>query len=131
MLRGAMEPKTPRVAKKARNEHGTQVARAITCASCGAKDTIRFAPKDPKRALCRKCAANQLGVQDPDTKVGNEISFTCPQCKRTLLTHDSGAAKYSDYVCNDCMRGIESKQGNKTKEAARVSKKVVRVRKAE
>jgi DNA-directed RNA polymerase subunit RPC12/RpoP len=123
-----MEPK-PKVAKKERNEHGTQVARAITCASCGAKDTIRFAPKDPKRALCRKCAVNQLGVQDPDSKLGDKISYTCAQCKRTLLTDDPNAAKYTDYVCNDCMRGIESKQENKTKDAARISKKVLRVRK--
>jgi CxxC-x17-CxxC domain-containing protein len=130
MLYSFMNPKDPRVARKVRSEHGTRVARQIVCSSCGAKDTIHFAPKDPKRVLCRKCAADLLGIEDPDTRVGSNVSFKCAQCGRAGTTQDKRKAESGDYVCNDCMRGIESRQENKTKTAVRLSKKVVRVRKS-
>ena len=117
-----------KVVRKVRSEHGTRVARSIVCSQCGAKDTIHFSPKDPKRALCRKCAADLLGVEDPDTRVGSQVTFVCAQCGRTGTTQDKLRAKEPGYLCVDCLRGIESNQEHKTKRAARVSKKVVRVR---
>jgi ribosomal protein L34E len=126
-----MKPKEPRVARKVRNDHGTRVLRSIICAACNAKDTIHFAPKDPKRALCRKCAADLLGVEDPDTKVGSDFPFKCAQCGRKGITKDRAKAESGDYLCADCIRGIESNQENKTKSAVRLSKKVVRVRKSD
>lgn len=127
----AKEPRTePRVSRKVRSEHGTRVARSIVCSRCQAKDTIHFAPKDSKRALCRKCAADLLGVEDPDTHVGTAVAFTCAQCGRKGTTQNKARAESGDYVCNDCLRGIESQQENKTKSAVRLSKKVVRVRKS-
>src|SRR5688572_22889437 len=43
-----------------RNEHGTRIARRITCSRCGKSDHVPFVPKDAKRALCRDCAAEML-----------------------------------------------------------------------
>lgn len=135
MLRPFMNGKGPReeqkVARKVRSEHGTRVARSIVCSACKAKDTIHFAPKDPKRALCRKCAVDLLGVEDPDTRLGSNVPYVCAQCGRKGTTQDKRKVDSGEYVCNDCKRGIESLQENKTNAASRVSKKVVRVRKSE
>ena len=49
--------------RKVRSEHGTRVARSIQCSACGERDTIHFAPKDPSRVLCRRCAADKLGAR--------------------------------------------------------------------
>ncbi|MCK6546123.1 hypothetical protein L6R52_09660, partial [Myxococcota bacterium] len=122
-----IEPAIPKPIRKVRSEHGTRVARSITCSSCGQRDTIHFAPKDPKRALCRRCAADQLGALDPDTNVLSERPFVCAECGRQGVT-TKVLAPGADFVCNDCLRGIASKQEDKTKTATRLSKKVLRVR---
>ena len=115
--------------QKVRSEHGTRVARAITCSSCGERDTVHFAPRDPKRVLCRKCAADLLGVDDPDTEVGSLHPFVCAQCRRSGMTAHRLTGK-KPFLCKDCLLGIETRQENKTKAATRLSKKVVRVRRS-
>ncbi len=54
---------------KVRTEHGTRVARSITCVRCGADDTLHFIPRHEARALCRKCAAATLDVADTDAGI--------------------------------------------------------------
>lgn len=125
--RGSSDSPAAPTIRKVRSEHGTRVARSITCSACGAKDTIHFAPKDPKRALCRRCAADLLGAVDPDTNVSTPKPYTCAQCGRTGTT-DRPIADPREFLCPDCFRGIETKQGNKAKTGTAVSKGVLRVR---
>jgi CxxC-x17-CxxC domain-containing protein len=116
--------------RKVRSEHGTRVARRVVCSECGKHDVIDFAPRDLKMALCRECAFEKLGISDPDNPAHQLFPVTCVTCgKKTkvpFLPQDP-----NDVECADCYRGIETQQGNKTKTASRVSKKVVRVRRPE
>lgn len=121
-------PKRGKVVRKVRNEHGTRVARRIRCASCGAEDTIDFAPKDPSQVLCRRCAFDQYGAIDPDDPSVRRRSTTCPECRRSFeavisLRHPEPP------ICPDCRAGIISQQQHRTKKAVRLSAKVVRARK--
>jgi CxxC-x17-CxxC domain-containing protein len=111
--------------KKVRSKHGTRVARSITCRSCGAKDTIHFAPKDPKDVLCRKCAAEKIGVADADANIYPEARLACIECGEIESTRWD---EPETFVCEDCRAGIFTKQGDKSKQAERVSKKVLRKR---
>ena len=109
--------------RKIRSEHGTRVARQIVCRSCGATDTIHFAPKDPARALCRKCAAEFLGIEDEDASILATRKLTCIECGKV---QDTKWDEPESFRCKDCLAGIYTKQGDKTKGAERVSKKVIR-----
>jgi hypothetical protein len=113
--------------RKVRSEHGTRVARSIKCSACGAKDTIHFAPRNPAHVLCRKCAADLLGVEDPDTNVHALHPFVCASCGRSGMTQ-ARIDPDRDFICKDCLAGIESRQEHKTKSATRVSNKLLRVR---
>lgn len=117
-----MDKKSPPV-RKIRSEYGTRVARSIVCRSCGKKDTIHFAPKDPAGALCRRCAADLLGVADHDAGIYRERNLTCITCGAVEKTHYEDDATFE---CRDCRAGIHTKQGDKAKGAERVSKKVIR-----
>ena len=117
-----------RQTRKVKNEHGTRVARAITCARCGAKDTVHFAPRRADRTLCRKCAAEVLGVSDEDAGIRPERVLVCIECskeERTTFTGEEDAFK-----CRDCARGIWSQQKDRGKSAERVDStgRVLRVR---
>lgn len=114
--------------RKIRTEHGTRVARSIVCRNCGAKDTIHFAPKDPAGALCRKCAAELLGLSDQDASIYPERNLTCITCGAVEKTQRSDPTTFE---CRDCRAGIFTKQGDKTKGAERVSKKVIRRKREE
>ena len=107
--------------RKIRSEHGTRVARTIVCRNCGASDTLHFAPKDPARALCRKCAAEMLGIEDEDASIVAQRKLTCIQCGKLEETRIEHA---ESFLCHDCFRGIYTKQGDKTKGAERVKKGV-------
>lgn len=116
----------PSEVRKVRTPHGTRVARTITCANCGKTDNISFAPRDPERALCRKCAAEHLNVSDLDAGIRPEQDWTCHECGRVERAHWRGD---SAFACSDCRKGILSKQDNRTKNAERVGAgKVLRVR---
>lgn len=110
--------------RKIRSEHGTRVARSIVCRSCGAKDTIHFAPKEPARALCRKCAAQILGIADEEAGIVRKRKLTCIECGKIEETTLEGA--HGEYRCKDCFAGIHTKQGDKTKKAAKVKKGVLK-----
>lgn len=121
--------KTGKEVRSVRTVHGTRVARSIVCSSCGTRDTIHFAPKDPAKVLCRRCAADLLGVQDPYRSVGSSLAFVCPACGRPAST--SARPKEGEVLlCKDCSSGIESKQENKAKQATRLSGRVLRVRRS-
>ncbi len=109
--------------RKIRSEHGTRVARSIVCRSCGAHDTIHFAPKDPARALCRKCAAQLLGVEDAEAGILAKRKLTCVECGRV---EDTRWTEVDMFRCKDCLAGIFTKQGDKTKGAEKVKKGVLR-----
>jgi CxxC-x17-CxxC domain-containing protein len=127
----ALRPKAPapKPVRKVRTEHGTRVARAVVCSACGKRDTIHFAPKDPAKVLCRRCAADLLGVGDPDTEVGSLHPFTCASCGRSGMTQKRIPVA-QEFLCKDCLLGIESKQGTRTREATRLSSRVLRVRRS-
>ena len=118
----------PNSVRKVKNEHGTRVARAITCARCGAKDTVSFAPRNADRTLCRKCAAEVLGVSDEDAGIRPERVLTCIECKKEERTTFTGEA--DTFKCRDCARGIWTQQKDRGKSAERVDAKgrVLRVR---
>lgn len=114
--------------KKVRTEHGTRVARAIVCTECGAKDTVHFAPRDESRVLCRKCAAQLLGVSDRDAGIRPEREHECCECGRREVAAWRGE---DPFVCSDCRCGILSHQQNRTKKAERVGEgRVLRVRRS-
>ncbi len=119
--------KTPGAVRKVRSKHGTRVARAITCARCGERDTVAFAPRDPDRALCRRCAADQLGIEDVEAGIVVERDLTCTECGKEERT---SYAKEEPFLCKDCARGIWTKQQDRSKSAERLGKRgrVLRVR---
>ncbi len=129
-------PRTPkedapptRAMNKVRTAHGTRVARRITCASCGKADTIDFAPKDPSRVLCRKCAFEAYGVLDPDDVSLRTHRVRCGVCRKMFdRVVDPKHTESGLATCSDCRAGIETAQGDKSKTATRVSPKVVRVK---
>lgn len=111
---------------KAKNEHGTRVARAIVCSECGAKDTVAFAPRNMERVLCRRCAAQILGIEDTEAGIRPEQVLKCIECGRAEKTNFPNPA---EFVCKDCRQGIVSQQQDRTKKAERVANgKVLRVK---
>lgn len=113
--------------RKVRSPHGTRVARAIVCSRCGAKDTVHFAPRDTARAMCRRCAADVLGVEDADAGIRKERVLTCTECGKEERT---SYAKEAPFVCRDCAQGIWTRQGDRSKSAEKLGTKgrVLRVR---
>src|SRR5687767_10999569 len=109
--------------RKIRSEHGTRVARSIVCRNCGAKDRIDFAPKDPERALCRRCAAELIGVEDPEASIVAKRKLTCIECRKI---EETTWDEEETFRCKDCLRGIHTQQGDKAKRADRVKKGVLR-----
>lgn len=59
----------PRLVPRVRNEHGTRVAKQITCSRCGTEDTVHFIPRKGEQQLCRRCAAELLGVGDEEGRI--------------------------------------------------------------
>lgn len=117
----------PQAVRKVRSPHGTRVARSITCNRCGKSDTVAFAPRDASRALCRKCAAETLGIEDREAGIRVERTLTCTDCGKEELTTFTGE---DPFLCRDCAQGIWTKQGDRSKSAERLGKKgrVLRVR---
>jgi hypothetical protein len=112
---------------KVRTVHGTRVARRIVCSACGASDTIDFAPRDPSKVLCRRCVFEQHNVVDADDTDAKTRRADCARCGKSFeITIRPG--KPAPAECPDCRAGIETKQGDRSRGALRVSKKVVRAR---
>lgn len=131
MSRDSSDRKTneddPKVVRKVRTDFGTRVARAILCSACGKDDTVHFAPRTPAAALCRRCAADILGIPDEDAGIRIERELTCVDCGKQEKTSFD---KEGPYQCKDCFMGIWTKQKDRTKSAERLGKKgrVLRVR---
>jgi len=123
------EAPSKKTMNKVRTVHGTRVARRIKCSACGKSDTIDFAPKDPTKVLCRKCAFETYGVLDPDDVALRTQSVKCSVCRKNfdLTTDPERGPDAGMPVCRDCRNGVETKQGNKSQAATRVSANVVRV----
>ena len=112
--------------RKVRTDHGTRVARSIACVACGEKDTISFAPRDASRALCRRCAAEHLGVTDPEAGIRGDRPLTCTSCGRE---QETAWREPETFQCRDCVMGIETQQQDRSKRAHRTSQGVLRIRK--
>ena len=114
-------------ARKVRSPFGTQVARKIKCSSCGALDTIHFSPRPDQRILCRKCAADELGVIDREANITPEARTKCQRCGLFLKK----ICKHEDPLdCMDYARSLAMNQGKRAKGAIRGANGVVRVRKS-
>jgi len=61
--KGLYEPKRCSDCRKAkRQERFSDKRYEITCAQCGAKDTVPFEPKNPEGILCTKCFKESKGA---------------------------------------------------------------------
>ncbi len=127
----APDTRVQRQAKKIRNDHGTRVSVRIVCSVCGQSDTIPFAPKDPSRAMCRKCAFEILDVSDPDVRDLSVHHFSCAQCGRDVELR-VGIEVPEEVFCRDCVQGIESKQEDRALRGTKsAGGRVVRARRTE
>ena len=123
---GSEGPKLTR-ARKVRSEFGTRVARKVTCSACGAEDTIHFAPKDDERALCRRCAADRLGVIDVEANIGPERRERCDRCGLFVVR----VCTFEDPLdCKEHARALSLRQKDRARSAERSANGVLRVRRA-
>lgn len=123
-----------------RNEHGTRVARRVTCARCGTADHVPYVPKDPTKALCRTCAADVLKTYEAGVRVRVQTRKTmCNLCGAPFDLPVS-AEDDGDPLCPSCLRGFTSWQGSvdvpfaerqKTVVEERLSGALVRKRKSD
>lgn len=95
-----------------RNEHGTRVARRVTCARCQSADHVPYVPKDPSKALCRTCASEVLMTYEAGVRVRTPTRKTaCNLCgapfELPVSAEDDG-----DPLCPSCLRGFTSWQGS-------------------
>ena len=100
--------------RQVKTKFGTRVAHRITCPRCGVIDRVAFVPRDPEQTLCRKCAAEELDIDDPNSGIRVERDMTCSQCGRVEKTIFFDK---DPYICRDCLKGIWSMQGDKNKRA--------------
>lgn len=108
---GALED-GPRFVGGPRNEHGTRIARRVTCGRCGTADHVPYVPKDPSKALCSACAIEVLKTYDSGVKVRMPTKTTpCNLCgvpfALPITADDDG-----DPLCPSCLRGFTSWQGS-------------------
>ncbi|HEY4221787.1 MAG TPA: hypothetical protein VGO62_10595 [Myxococcota bacterium] len=95
-----------------RNEHGTRVARRVTCSRCGSTDHIPYVPKDTSKALCRNCAVEVLQMHEAGVKVRMPTrDAVCNLCgtpfQMPIAVEDDG-----DPLCLSCLQGFTSWQGS-------------------
>lgn len=95
-----------------RKEHGTRVMLPITCAECGATDTLDYVPKgaDLDEVLCSDCAREEFGTDSDWARVeqakqedsdDREWKFECDSCGRTdYLPFEPKPDRH--YECNLC-----------------------------
>lgn len=105
-------PDGPKYVGGPRNEHGTRIARRVTCARCGTSDHVPYVPKDPARALCRTCAAEVLKTYEAGVKVRMPTrTVACNLCgtpfQLPITAEDDG-----DPLCPSCLKGFTTWQGS-------------------
>lgn len=95
-----------------RRKHGTRVMLPITCAECGASDTLDYVPKgaDLDDVLCSDCAREQFGTDSDWARIerkksqesdGGEWAFECDTCGETdYLPFEPKPER--EYTCNLC-----------------------------
>lgn len=102
----------PRFIGGPRNEHGTRIARRVTCARCGTADHVPYVPKDPTKALCRTCAAEVLKTYEAGVRVRVQTRKTlCNLCGAPFDLPVS-AEDDGDPLCPSCLRGFTAWQGS-------------------
>ena len=111
-MRGVAPEDGPRFVGGARNEHGTRVARRVTCTRCGNVDHVAYAPKDSTKALCRTCAMQVLETYESGVKVRMPTRrTTCNLCgvpfDLPVAAEDDG-----DPLCKNCLLGFTTWQGS-------------------
>lgn len=112
-------------ARKVRSAFGTRVARKVVCTVCGAEDTIHFAPRTGQQALCRRCAADRLGVVDREANIGPEDRVRCERCEMYVLK----PCTFEDPLdCKVHAQALALRQSNKAQEATETRPGVLRVR---
>lgn len=110
--RGTSVDEGPRFVGGARNEHGTRVARRVTCAQCGAVDHVAYAPKDASKALCRSCAMKVLEIYDAGVKVRMPTKpAVCNLCGAPFAL-PVAAEDDGDPLCKNCLLGFTTWQGS-------------------
>lgn len=103
----------PRFVGGARNEHGTRVARRVTCARCGTADHVPYVPRDQSKALCRACAAEVLRTYEAGTTVRAEMrSIKCTLCGTPFDLPVTVDLEDRDPLCKNCLRGFAVWQGS-------------------
>ena len=99
-----------------RSPHGTRVHRKVTCSKCGAEDTIHFAPKPGQNPLCRRCAAELLGVTDRDASIVPESREKCDRCGLFVPK----VCTFEDPLdCREHARALAMKQSERSKTGTR------------
>lgn len=109
---GKSKDEGPKFVGGPRNEHGTRIARRVTCARCGTADHVPYVPKDPGKALCRTCAVEVLKTYEAGVKVRMPTRSTkCNLCG-TPFELPVSAEDDGDPLCPSCLKGFTSWQGS-------------------
>jgi hypothetical protein len=123
---GAPAARSTTEAQKVRNPFGTRVARKVICGVCGAEDTIHFAPRGGQTPLCRRCAAERLGVIDREANIAPEQREKCERCGLYVRK----PCRFEDPLdCPEHARALAFRQRDRARTGTRAKKNVVRVRK--
>lgn len=119
-IRKGEKPKRPRFPGGARTEHGTRVARAVTCVRCGKEDYLAFKPKEAEKVMCRDCTLEVAGMDEHgDIKLAATLEITCQSCGKKAKLPRRKAEKLMDpenpepILCGDCEAGIVTNRDNK------------------
>lgn len=102
----------PKFVGGARNEHGTRVARRITCTRCGLVDHVAYSPRDATKALCRKCAKEVLEIYEAGVRVRVATRSTVCNLCGTPFDLPVTAEDDGDPLCKSCLLGFTSWQGS-------------------
>ncbi|MBI5494898.1 MAG: hypothetical protein HY904_07700 [Deltaproteobacteria bacterium] len=135
-VRKAEQSRRPRFPGGARTEHGTRVARAVTCVRCGKQDHVAFKPRDPDKVMCKACTLEVTGRDEHgDLREPGVVDITCQNCGRTDRIPRARAKKLlapdnpEPILCSDCDHGILSVQGDRTRTGERRRSGVILKRK--
>ena len=119
--------------KAPRKTHGTRVSFPITCARCGAEETLDYVPKGVKlsEALCSDCVRETHGEQSRWSQVSEkkrqeqkgEWEITCARCGRTdYLKFEPKPDK--DYYCVRCFHQHEEPSPDRLEDKKQVGRAV-------
>jgi len=110
-----------------RRTHGTRVQFNITCAECGADDTLDYVPKgkSPDELLCRDCFEEQANeashyhtVKEEREEERRQVwEFECDECGR-VDTLNFKPKEDREYLCTRCFYEHESPSDTKAPKQA-------------